>query len=257
MGFLDTLLGKTGKKVAGETLKYNNDQATQGYDANKNYLASGYTSATGRYQPYVGAGQGAQTAYTNLLGLNGQDAQRGAVANYETYNPYLTATMDQQTKALDRRAAATGQYGSGLNALAQARVVNETAGQNYQNYLAHLQGLGQQGLSASSAQAGLDMTNASGNVGIENAYRNTMMGNRNSYAKDYVAADTAGVQNIIGLGTAAAQLAMGMPPTALGNVGGQPAYSQAGSAANGGWSTTATKAPQSNNFFSQIMGMFG
>lgn len=256
MGFLDTLLGKTGKKVAGETLEYNNDQATSGYDTSKNYFATGYGSATSRYEPYATAGQGAQTAYTSMLGLNGADAQKGAIANYEAYNPYLAATMDQQTKALDRRAAATGQYGSGLSALAKARVVNETAGQNYTNYLGYLQGLGQQGLQANSALAGLDMTKASGLVGIENAFRTAMMGNRSNYANDYLAADTAGVQNIIGLGAAAAQLAMGKPPTALGKSGGQQVYSEPGTMANSGFSTTATTAPSSNNYFSQIMGMF-
>lgn len=255
MGFLDTLLGKTGKKVAGETLAYNQGQATTGYDNSKNYLSTAYTTAKGRYQPYATAGNNAQTAYTDILGLNGADAQKSAVGNYQTYNPYLAATMDQQTEALDRRAAATGQYGSGLSALAKARAVDETASRNYTNYLAQLQGLGQQGLQANSAMAGLDTGYGTGLVGVEDAYRKALMSARSDYAKNYLAADTAGAQNLIGLGTAAAQIAMGMPPTALGSTGKQ-VYSDPGSAANSGWTTTATTAPSSNNYFATLMGMF-
>lgn len=255
MGLLDTLLGKTGKKVAKETLEYNQGQANAGYDASKNYLSQGYSSAQGRLDPYSAQGRQAGTTYTNMLGLNGAGAQSAATAAYQGSNPYLAATMDSQTKALDRRAAATGQYGSGLNALAKARVVDETANRDYQDYMARLQGLMAQGYTADQALAALDSGHAAGMVGVEGNYRNALTGAQNQYAKDYVAADTAGLQNIISAGTAAAQLAMGMPPTAMGGVGKQPAYSQPGNSMNGGWSTTAT--PASNNYFSQIMGMFG
>lgn len=250
MGFLDTLLGKTGKKVAKETLAYNQDQANQGYDASKNYLSQGYSSATGRIDPYSAQGRQAGTTYTNMLGLNGADAQRSATSAYQGSNPYLAATMDQQTKALDRRAAATGQYGSGLNALAKARVVDETSNRDYQDYMAKLQGLMAQGYTADQALAALDMGNASGMVGIEGQLRNQLIGSQNQYAKDYTAADTAGLQNILGLvGTGMNFFTGGK---GLGGFGGAaaPVFSEAGSAANSGWSTTAQ--PASNNFFNWL-----
>jgi hypothetical protein len=244
MGLLDTFLGKTGKKIAGQTLAYNKEQATTGYDNTRNYLSEGYASAQNRLNPYSEQGRTANGAYTNMLGLNGADAQRTATAAYQGSNPYLASTMDMQTKALDRRAAATGQFGSGVNALAKARVVDETANRDYQGYMDRLQGLMAQGYTADQALAALDSGHAAGMAGAEGNYRNALAGAQNQYAQNYLAADTAGVQNILGL--------VGTGLNAFGMFGGgaKPTYSQPGSAANGGWSTTAT--PASNNFFNWL-----
>jgi hypothetical protein len=247
MGFFDTLLGKTGKKVAGETLEYNQGQAQSGYKNSTNYLAQGYSAAKSRVQPYSATGRQAGLTYSNLLGLNGAASQDAATAAYQNSNPYLAATMDLQTKALDRRAAATGQYGSGLNALAKARVVDETANRDYQDYMTKLQGLLSQGYTADQALAVLDSGYAANRVGVENAFRSANMGAQTQYGKDYTAADTAGVQNVIGLaGTLANAGGMFM------GGGAKPAFSQPGTAASSGWSTTATPAPASNNFFNWL-----
>jgi hypothetical protein len=250
MGFFDSLLGKTGKKVAKETLEYNQGQAQTGYKNSTNYLAQGYDAAKARMSPYSETGRQAGTAYTNLLGLNGAGAQSGATAAYKKSNPYLAATMDMQTKALDRRAAATGQFGSGLNALAKARVVDETANRDYQDYMTKLQGLMAQGYTADQALAVLDSGYAANRVGVENAFRTANVGSQNQYAKDYTAADTAGVQNVIGL----AGTLMNGAGMFMGGGGAKPVFSQPGTAANGGWSTTATPAPASNNFFNWLKG---
>jgi hypothetical protein len=233
MGLLDTFLGKTGKKIAGQTLAYNKEQATTGYDNTKNYLSQGYASAQGRLDPYSEQGRTANTAYTNLLGLNGADAQKSATAAYQGSNPYLASTMDMQTKALDRRAAATGQFGSGLNALAKSRVVDETANRDYSDYMGRLQGLMAQGYTADQALAALDSGHAENMTGVEGNYRNALAGHQSQYGKDYVAADTAGLQNILGL--------VGTGLNAFGMVGGgaKPAAGQA-------------TAPASNNFFNWL-----
>lgn len=199
MGILDTFLGKTGKKVAGETLAYNQDQAGQGYQNTKNYLSTAYNTAQGRLTPYSSQGRTAGTAYTNLLGLNGADAQGQATEAYQRSNPFLAATMDLQTKALDRRSAATGQFGSGLNALAKARVVDETASRDYQDYMSKLQALMASGMSADQALAALDSGYGGQMAGAESGYRNALMGAQGQYAKDYVQADMAPIQNTLGL----------------------------------------------------------
>lgn len=256
MGFLDTLTGKTGKRVAGETLAYNQGQANEGYAANKGYAQQGYGAATGRLNPYAEAGGNAFTQYQNMLGLNGGQAQQGAMGQYQQFNPYRAASTQRLMQAGDRRAAATGQFGSGLNALARARVADDGEMRDYENYMGRLQQMGGMGMGAAGQMAGYDMNNAQNMIGIEGQYRNALTGARNNYAQQYTQADTAGVQNIIGLGTAAAQLAMGMPPTSLGSMGkGQQVYSQPGNAMNGGWSTTANMAPQGNNFSNFLSGL--
>jgi len=198
MGLLDTLLGKTGKKVAKETLAANQGQATAGYDAQKNYLSGGYSSANARLQPYATQGTQANTTYGNFLGMNGAEAQKGAMAGYEAYNPYLNATMDSQMKAVDRRAAATGQLNSGMGALARARVADETSYRNYSDYLNRVQGMGAQGMQASNALAGYDMGYGQGLAGIDGNYRSGMTGSQNQYSQNYLAADQAPWQNLLG-----------------------------------------------------------
>jgi|JI10StandDraft_1071094.scaffolds.fasta_scaffold73273_2 hypothetical protein len=255
MGLLETFTGSTGKKQAADTLAKNNATAQSGYDANKGYLSQGYGSATGRYQPYAAQGRTANATYGNMLGLGGADAQRGALQGFEQFNPYREAATQRLMQMGDRRAAATGQFGGGLNALARARVADDGMNRDYTDYMNRLQGLGGQGMQADSALAGLDMGYAGAQVGNQNMLSGNLMGNQSAYSNAYTQADTAGLQNWIGLGTAAAQAAMGMPPTALGKVGGgqQPTYSQPGNAMNGGWSTTATPAG-GNNFFSWLGG---
>jgi len=237
MSFFSTLLGKTGKKQAMADMKYRQGQAQQGYDANRGYAQQGYQSATQRLDPYVQSGQQGQAAYQNLLGLGGADAQSAARQAYSGWNPYLTDDITSATRALDRRAAATGQFGSGMNALAKARAATEMGSQDFYGYADRLQGLGQQRLQASGAQAGYDMTNTQNMMGLENQYRNALSGAHSDYSKAYTQADTAGVQNILGLaGTALNAFGGGFG----GFGGGNQVYSQAGNASNGGWSTTAS-----------------
>ena len=200
MSWWGAFSGSDGKKQAGATLAYKREQGQAGYDANKGYAQGGYASATGRYDPYAAAGRQGQEAYTNLLGLNGADARRNALAMYQGSNPYLAGDMDAATQAVARRAAAQGQGGyNGLASLAQDRATREMGSQDYNNYLARLQGLGQQGVGVAGAQAGLDMQNAGNLIGIENAYRNGNMNAQSEYANMYNQANTAGMQNWLGL----------------------------------------------------------
>ncbi len=200
MGLLDTFMGRTGKRVAGETLAYNRGQATEGYDNSRNALAGGYSSASARLDPYARQGQAANTAYGNFLGMGGADAQKSAIGNYQQFNPYLGAEQDRLLKATDRRSAAMGQLNSGMNALAGARVADETAFRNYSDYLNRMQGMGAQGQQAAGALASLDYGYGQGAAGLEGNYRNALMGAQNQYAQQYQQADAAGLQNLFGLG---------------------------------------------------------
>lgn len=206
MGFYSTFTGSQGKKQAAATLAYNQGQAREGYVASRGYQERGYTAATGRYAPYAETGVRAHKAYGDILGLNGADAQGAASAAYDRYDPYEVATQQRLMRSGDRRAAATGQYSGGLNALARARVADESESRNYDNYLARLERAAGQGVAVAGQQAGLDMGHAGAMTGIESGYRNANMGAQSQYGRDYTAADTAGVQNWIGLGTTLATL---------------------------------------------------
>ena len=200
MGLFDTFMGRTGKRVAAETRDYNQGQATQGYDNSRNALAGGYNSASARLDPYARQGQAANSAYGDILGMGGADAQKQAFGAYEQFNPYLGAEQDRLPKATNRRSAAMGQLGSGMNALAGARVADETSFRNYSDYLNRMQAMGTSGQQAAGALANLDYGYGQGAAGLEGNYRNALMGSQNQYAQQYQQADMAPWQNILGLG---------------------------------------------------------
>jgi len=233
MGLLDTFTGSTGKKQAAATLAQNNATAKSGFDANQGYLSQGYGSATGRYQPYAAQGRTANATYGNMLGLGGADAQRGAMQGFEQFNPYREASTQRLMQMGDRRAAATGQFSGGLNALARARVADDGQMRDYTDYMNRLQGLGGQGMQADSALAGLDMGYAGAQVGNQNMLSGNLMGNQSAYSNAYTQADTAGLTNIFGLsaiGLDAAKMAFGGPAAkAGGGMGGGNNYGMGGS----------------------------
>ncbi len=234
MGFLDTLTGKTGKRVAAETMAYKQDQANEGYAANKGYAQQGYGAATGRLNPYAQAGGNAFTQYQNMLGLNGGQAQQGAMGQYQQFNPYRQAATQRLMQAGDRRAAATGQFGSGLNALARARVADDGEMRDYENYMGRLQQMGGMGYGAAGQLAGYDMGNAQNRIGIENAFRQGNISNMTNYNNALDRANSSSAQSLIGLGGLA--LSGFMPGaggvSAFGNIAGGLSGMMGGGGAN-------------------------
>lgn len=207
-------------------------QNRTGYNNNRGYQQAGYTSAVNRLTPYAQAGAQGQTAYNNLLGLNGAAAQGDARSAYSGWNPYLQGDMDAASQSVARRMAAQGMTNSGLNALAQQEATRRLGTQDFYNYNEALRGLGQQGYSASNVLAGLDTGNANNMIGIENQFRNAQNGANSTFYQQQNQANMAGLQNTIGLGATIAQLAMGMPPTAMGSIGGNNALSYANGGSN-------------------------
>lgn len=199
MGLWDSFTGSAGKKQAAATLAANNATAQSGYDANKNYLSQVYNAATSKLQPYAEQGQKASSAYGNLLGLNGAEAQGQARQGYEGWNPYLEQGMNLATKAVARRMNAGGNYNSGLNALAQNRATAELGSQDFYNYNDRLQGQGQQGMGAAGVMAGLDTGYGQAQVANQNMLSGQMMGNQNQYSNDYNQANGALWNNLMGL----------------------------------------------------------
>jgi hypothetical protein len=128
-----------------------------------------------------------------------------------------------------------------MNALARQRSAMEMGSRDFNGYADRLAGLGQQGFQAGNALAGLDTNNAQQQIAIENALRSGNVQNSTQFGNAQAQASQGSFNNMVGLGTAIASMAMGMPPGMGG--GGQQVFSQPGSAANGGWSTTATRAP--------------
>lgn len=199
MSLWGAFTGSAAKNQAAATKTANDGYANAGATASQGFLKQGYDASVGRMQPYADGGRRGYDQYNNMLGLGGAGAQQGAMAAYQAANPYQQAEQQRLMQAGDRRAAATGQFNSGLGALARARTSDEVANRNYQQYMGQLQGMGQQGMQASGAMAGYDQNYAQGRVGVQNAQTGQLTGNQNAYNTQWNQGNQAFAQNLMGV----------------------------------------------------------
>lgn len=200
MSLWQAFTGGSGRRRADDAYNYAQGQMTQGYEQNREFLRDSDQQARGYLQPYETQGRNAFAQYGNMLGLNGADAQRGAMSSYQQFNPYRQAATQRLMQAGDRRAAATGQFGSGLNALARARVADEGEMRDYQDYMNRLQGLGGTGLGVAGHLSGLASQYGQNQIGLLNNLIQGRVNANTQYNNALASADRSGLQNILGLG---------------------------------------------------------
>ena len=156
MSFLGSFFG-------GSDIDKGNRQAQAALAAGKTeglgYLDTALNSAlpylqqgTNLYSPYVQTGQNANTMYANALGLNGAAGNQAATSAFQQA-PGYQYSLNQGLDALDRRAASRGMLNSGNTNLDTIDYATNAANQGYNSWLSGLQGLGSQGLQATSGQA--------------------------------------------------------------------------------------------------------
>jgi hypothetical protein len=155
----------------------------------KNSLNTQYGNAkqeynTNYYDPYTKSGDAANTLYSNALGLNGASGNAAATQAYQT-SPGYNFQLQQGTQALDRSAAGAGLFGSGNAATALTQYGQGLANQDYGNWLARLQGLGAQGLTAASGQTGRQGSLANIDTGLGNALAGIDINSANSIVNAY------------------------------------------------------------------------
>jgi hypothetical protein len=171
MGLLDLFSGNAGRNaaiatqqnLAGTLAGVNtmmNQGSQQGYDFIQQAqpqalgaLAQGYGQASDLYAPYAGAGQQGFNMYANALGLNGPEGNAAATSAFQAGPGYQYA-VDQSTDALARKASSLGTMGGGNTMAGISDRAGQMANQEYGNWLARLQGIGQTGYNATAAQAG-------------------------------------------------------------------------------------------------------
>lgn len=218
MGFLSNLTGGSQKKALSEA----NANATRylglGYNEAKDALNTGYGKAFGYIDPFVQQGQADQTMYRNALGLNGSSGSATAMGAYgNARNPYAAYQQDQTTNALMRSYNARGMGMGGTAAMAAARANNEQGYGDYTNWLARLQGLGQQGYGAATTAAGLAQGHGQGLADLGWGYNNALAGNAINYGNARAQMATASANGIMnGLGGLLGTAVSGFAPTASG-----------------------------------------
>ena len=218
MGLLGDLwggfTGDTQKKYTNEAFANSTRELQQGRDKGLDAYGQGYSQAQGYLSPYATSGGQANNLYGTYLGLNGADAQRGALAQYAGGDPFRQFNEDQANRGLSRQFNKMGMLDSGNSRLAMSRASLERGSQDYNNYLGRLAQMGQQGYGASQQLGGYAMQNGGNIANLWNNYGTTQAGNE--IQKGNALSQASGIfgQNLGKLGGLAMQFYTGMPPGA-------------------------------------------
>ncbi len=178
MGFFSDFTGASARS----DIKKANNTATAALDQGYNTSQGYYDQAASSFDPYTSSGAAGEKMYSDLLGLNGDDA-RSSAQGVITSDPLWSGKLGEDTNAVLKNLNARGMGASGASALAGQRVLL----QNYNSVLDRYQGLGQTGLSATGQRAGV-LTGQGDNAygfGATKAnqalqYGNAMAGTRNT-----------------------------------------------------------------------------
>jgi hypothetical protein len=118
--------------------------------------------------PFRTAGTQAVGATSDLLGLNGTDAQTSAFSNFHT-DPGYQFQLDQGLRAVDAGAAAKGILRSGATLKAEQTFGTGLADQSFNQYYNRLFGLAGLGENAAAGGASSANTSAAASLGAGNA----------------------------------------------------------------------------------------
>lgn len=125
----------------------------QGYDQAREAYG-GISGAIDRFNPYARTGGDAFNLLASSYGVNGAGGNQAAVNAFQA-SPGYQWNVDQAADTATRHAAAAGIAGSGNTIAAISDRAGQMANQEYGNWRAGLQGLGQTGFAATGTQAGL------------------------------------------------------------------------------------------------------
>lgn len=172
--------------------------------------------------PYVTAGTGAMTGQQDLLGLNGMQAQQGAISGIQS-SPQFAAMQKQGNDAILANASATGglRGGNVQGALAQfsPSLLSSLIDQQYQR-LGGMTQMGQAsaaGVGAAGMQTGANVTNLLGQQGAAGAGAALASGRADA---QFINSASGAFGNFVGSG---ALSSFGRPPT-LGAEPYSPTY---------------------------------
>lgn len=150
----------------------------------------------------------------DALGVNGPEGNTRATQAFQA-GPGYNWMVDQSLEGVARKANSLGMGAGGNTLAALSDRAGNLANQEYGSWLDRLQGYVAPELSATSGLAGLTaakapvyINDANSRVGLEN----NITAGMNSQETQAANAEMQGSKNLWGLGLAAAQMAVGMPP---------------------------------------------
>jgi hypothetical protein len=225
MGLFDLFSNDTAEQAAQQRnagLQQGYDALSSSYGQGRDALTTGYGKAGDLYSSLLSSNNAGAGAYGDASGANGPAGYARATANFQA-NPGYQFQMDQGQQALNRGHAAAGNLNSGNADADTLKFSQGLANQSYGGYLAGLQPYlgGQQSATAGAANAAAGL-----GQGLNQSYQG-QGGAANANYTGQGASNAAATMNnynigknqlgaILGIG----QLAMGMPPTSFGSIGG-------------------------------------
>jgi len=127
----------------------------QGYTQARDDATTYYNQGSSRLDTYANNGEKANNAYTDSLGLNGQDGYDNTVATYRE-SPGYQYQVDQALDQTARKASATGALGSGNTLQALSDRAQNMADADYSEWQNQLKGLSDSGQAAATQQGSWD-----------------------------------------------------------------------------------------------------
>ena len=128
------------------------DAQKRAADQANNTIKQQFEQTRADLSPYRQSGANALSRYSDLLGMNGNEAYGKALEGY-TQSPFLSQLVQNTQKAVDASSAARGGLYSGATAQAIGDRTGQLYLQDFNNYLGRLGGMADAGQNA-AAQTG-------------------------------------------------------------------------------------------------------
>lgn len=198
MGWFDAFTGAAQQRALRQGYQQQRSDLQNGFDEGRGYGENYLRDANGAMQGYIDRGNKASDLYSNLNGVNGADAAKGAWQWFQAPPGFDQAVTYANKQTQNSAAARGGMY----NGNTLAALYNQSAGMRLgeqRDWMNPLQGIGNQGFTASQGNA--DRTSNFGNALMMGRWN---LGNQLGQAdqasgRDMAGAAGTGWQNFVNL----------------------------------------------------------
>lgn len=209
MSFWGSFTGQTQKKTLTAGYMDSKKLMQEGYDTGRADITGYADKAQGYLDPYLQSGGATNALLANYLGVNGPDAQRQAMADFQN-DPGWQAQFGAGINALDRSATARGGLYSGAAMKGVHEYGQQFQRQSFNDRINALSGFNQQGQQAAGASAGLASSTGQNLGNMAFGFGQQQAANRINFANAKAQAQGMGWQNALNLAGTAVK-AFGIP----------------------------------------------
>ena len=169
-GYLSSRENRKARKALAAAGRVADDRVNQAFNESLGYFDEGLYDAGSTLDPYIQDGNRGRKLYNDAIGINGDYAQRSFYDAFQN-DPGFQAAVDYGQDQIERSYANRGGVNSGRAMIALADNARKDQYGAYQNRLAQLKGIGDQGYNASRGYADLQY-----NTGANKASMRTNLG---------------------------------------------------------------------------------